>query len=108
MNLAHSVALCLYEVNKTKGELSSNEQGRKQLASNEILEQMYSHMQESLTRVGFLNPQNPEHIMRAFRRVLGRSALNEREVRIMRGLFSQIDLLDDQMQELRSAESIDG
>ncbi len=108
MNLAQSVSLCLYEINKVKGELRSNEHGRKQLASNEILEQMYSHMQGSLTRVGFLNPQNPEHIMRAFRRILGRAALNEREVRIMRGLFSQIDLLDEQMQELRSAESIDG
>ncbi len=108
MNLAQAVALCLYEIYKVKGLLSGNSHGRKQLATNENLEQMYQHMQESLTRVGFLNPQNPDHIMRAFRRILGRSGLNEREVRIMRGLFSQIDLLDEQMQEMKQELKTDG
>lgn len=108
MNLAQSVALCLYEVNKAKGELLDCEHGRKVLASNEMLESMYMHMQGSLTRVGFLNPQNPDHIMRAFRRILGRSGLNDREVRIMRGLFSQMDELDDELQALKHEVSIDG
>lgn len=101
MNLAQAVALCLYEINKVKGELTGAEHGRKQLAANDDLERMFQHMRESLTRVGFLDPQNPDHILRAFRRILGRSGLNDREVRIMRGLFSQIDLLDEQMQDLK-------
>ncbi len=101
MNLAQAVALCLYEIKKALGEMSGKVHGRKQLADNQTLEQMYQHMQESLTRVGFLNPQNPDHIMRAFRRILGRSGLNEREVRIMRGLFSQMDLLDQQMENFK-------
>lgn len=96
MNLAQAVALCLYEIHKTLGELSCRQHGRKQLAANKSLERMYQHLQQSLTRIGFLNPQNPDHIMRAFRRILGRSGLNEREVRILRGLCSQIDLLDEQ------------
>ncbi|MCK4691197.1 MAG: RNA methyltransferase [Desulfuromonadales bacterium] len=100
MNLAQAVALCLYEIGKAKGQLNGASHGRKQLASNENLERMFQHMQESLTRVGFLNPQNPDHILRAFRRILGRAGLNEREVRIMRGLFSQIDLLE-QVQALK-------
>ncbi len=108
MNLAQSVALCLYEISKTKGELSGAEHGRKQLASNENLERMFTHMQESLTRVGFLNPQNPDHILRAFRRILGRSGLNDREVRIMRGLFSQIDLLNEEMLKLKKESAADG
>lgn len=101
MNLAQAVALCLYEINKTRGELDGNQHGRKQLAANKSLERMYQHLQDSLTRVGFLNPQNPDHIMRAFRRILGRSGLNEREVRILRGLCSQIDLLEEQLQTLK-------
>ena len=108
MNLAQSVALCLYEVNKVKGEVAGAEHGRKQLSSNENLERMFSHMQDTLTRVGFLDPQNPDHILRAFRRVLGRSGLNEREVRIMRGLFSQIDLLDGELQKLKKDSAADG
>lgn len=102
MNLAQSVALCLYEVSKARGELLGSDHGRKHLASNDNLERMFQHMKESLTRVGFLDEQNPDHILRAFRRILGRSGLNEREVRIMRGLFSQIDLLDEQMQKLKN------
>ncbi len=107
MNLAQSVALCLYEVSKTKGEMTGAAHGRKQLASNDNLERMYQHMRDSLTRVGFLDPQNPDHILRAFRRIFGRAGLNDREVRIMRGLFSQIDLLDEQLQTLKKEETDD-
>lgn len=108
MNLAQSVALCLYEVSKAQGEMSGAAHGRKQLASNDNLERMFQHMKESLTRVGFLDSQNPDHILRAFRRILGRSGLNEREVRIMRGLFSQIDLLDERMQKLKNESNEHG
>ena len=101
MNLAQAVALCLYEINKTKGDLNFPGHGRKHLAVNKNLEQMFLHIQDTLLRVGYLNPQNPDHIMRALRRILGRSGLNEREVRIMRGLFSQIDMLEEQLRTLR-------
>ncbi|WP_303720937.1 RNA methyltransferase [Malonomonas rubra] len=108
MNLAQAVALCLYEISKVRGEMAGAAHGRKQLAANDNLERMYQHMRESLTKVGFLDPQNPDHILRAFRRILGRAELNEREVRIMRGLFSQIDLIDDQLCKLKKEAGIDG
>lgn len=108
MNLAQAVAVCLYEVNKTMGSLTGVLHGRKQFATNENLEQMFQHMQQSLTQVGFLDPQNPDHILRAFRRIIGRAGLNAREVRIIRGLFSQIDLMDKQMQLLKSESNPDG
>jgi len=107
MNLAQAVVLCLYEISKARGELARAAYGRKKLAANQSLERLYQHMCESLTRVGFLDPQNPDHIIRAFRRILGRSGLNEREVRILRGLFSQIDLLDDQLQKLKKEQPDD-
>ena len=109
MNLAQAVALCLYEINKTKGDLICGTHGRKELAANKSLERMFLHLQESLTRIGFLNPQNPNHIMRAFRRILGRSGLNEREVRILRGLCSQMDLLQEQLQKFKKqSDAADG
>lgn len=104
MNLAQAAALCLYEISRVKGEATGAEHGRKRLASNRNLEQMYQHMQTTLTRSGFLNPQNPAHIMRAFRRILGRAGLNDREVRILRGLLSQIDILEDQLQKSKDRE----
>lgn len=93
MNLAQAVLVCLYEISKARGELSGLDHGRKQLASSENLERMYDHMMRTLTDVGFLNPQNPDHIMRSFRRIFGRAGLNEREVRILQGLWSQVDAL---------------
>lgn len=93
MNLAQAVSLCVYEVSKVmkkpdEGVLS----GRKNFSSNENLESMYQHMRESLVSIGYLDVQNPDHILRSFRRIFGRAGLNDREVKILRGLFNQIDL----------------
>lgn len=90
MNLSHAVALCLYELHKLDGEQQIH--GRKKLASNEKLEELYQHMRQTMVAMGYLNPQNPDHILRTYRRIFGRSGLNDREVRILRGLFNQIDI----------------
>ncbi len=92
MNLAQAVSLCLYEVSQAKGRQKDHTTEGKKLASNETLESMYQHMRQSLLHIGYLDPQNPDHILRAFRRILSRSGLNDREVRVLRGLFNQIDL----------------
>lgn len=96
MNLAQAVSLCLYEVSQAKGRQKDHVSGRQKLASNESLESMYQHMRQSLLDIGYLDPQNPDHILRTFRRILSRSGLNDREVRILRGLFNQIDLYTGQ------------
>jgi len=92
MNLAQAVSLCLYEVSKARGRSAGRTYGRKHLASNVTLESMYQHMRQTLLDIGYLDPQNPDHILRSFRRILSRSGLNDREVRILRGLFNQIDI----------------
>jgi len=96
MNLAQAVSLCLYEVSKARGSFTGQMSGRKNFASSEALESMYQHMRQSLLDIGYLDPQNPDHILRSFRRILNRSGLNDREVRILRGLFNQIDLCTGQ------------
>lgn len=95
MNLAQAVVLCLYELRKAHGGLTGCRHGRKKLADNAALEAMFQHMKQAMINIGYLNPQNPEHILRTFRRILGRSGLNPREVSILRGLFNQIDLYTD-------------
>ena len=92
MNLAQAVSLCLYEVSKAKSRAKGRTFSHKNLANNENLESMYQHMRQSLLDIGYLDPQNPDHILRSFRRILSRSGLNDREVRILRGLFNQIDI----------------
>lgn len=92
MNLAQAVGLCLYEVIRVNAVLQGQSYGRKQLASNDQLEGMFQHMRQALINIGYLNPQNPDHILRSYRRILGRAGLSEKEVRILRGLFNQIDV----------------
>ena len=107
MNLAQSVTVCLYEVSKTAGSRKSPvPSGRKSLATVKSLENMFSHMQDSLLRIGYLDPQNPDHILRTFRRIFGRAGLNDREVRVLRGLWSRIDWLDEE--RLRATEEDGG
>jgi len=48
-------------------------------------------MDKCLQKIGFLNEQNPGHIMRSLRRIFFRSELDSREVAILRGMLTQID-----------------
>jgi tRNA/rRNA methyltransferase len=55
------------------------------------LERMFEQMEKTLVDIGFLNPKHPQPIMRVLRSLFGRSHLNEREVQILRGIWSQVD-----------------
>ncbi len=94
MNLAQSVVLCLYEIGKAQAADQLKSGGRKKLATNRVLESMYGHMRNTLCDIGFLDEQNPDHILRSLRRIFGRAGLNDREVRILRGLWSRLDWLE--------------
>ncbi len=96
MNLAQSVVLCLYEISKAQASLKLKSGGRKKLATNKVLEGMYGHMRNTLCDIGFLDEQNPDHILRSLRRIFGRAGLNDREVRILRGLWSRLDWLEQE------------
>ena len=51
---------------------------------------MFRRVEEVLVQIGFLSSQNPEHIMRSIRRFLGRADLTPRDVKILRGIMSQM------------------
>jgi tRNA/rRNA methyltransferase len=97
MNLAQAVSLCLYETAKGNFDQSVEEEGE-ELASGEMLESMYQHMRQTLLDIGYLHPQNPDHILHAFRRIFGRALLQDRDVRIVRGMFSKIDWVESERQ----------
>ena len=100
MNLAQSVVICLYEVAKQHGLAKGKGQGGRSLATVEQLEILFAHMRDTLLKIRYLNPQNPEHIMRSYRQILGRASLDDREVRILRGLMSEIDLIEEERRVL--------
>lgn len=92
MNLAQAVSLCLYEIYKARKPSVLQSPGKK-LASSEKLEVMLQHMRQCMAEIKYLNQQNPEHIVRTYRRVFGRAQLDEREVRTLQGLWSHIEWL---------------
>ena len=88
LNLAQSVMIIAYEIFTSNN--TEIRPGVFQLASDDEREQMFRQMEQVLVEVGFLSTRNPSHIMRAFRRVLERSSLTPRDVRIFRGAMSQL------------------
>ncbi len=93
LNLAQAVAICLYETAKSMGSLAEKPDGRRNPAPARMLENMFQHMRSALLAIGYLDPQNPDHIMRTYRRLFGRAVVTEREVRILQGLWSRLDWL---------------
>ena len=51
---------------------------------------MFVDLGQLLGEIGFVNEQNPEEIVLALRRLLGRAEMERREVQILRGIFRQV------------------
>jgi len=88
LNLAHAVMVVSYELFKNAMEVPKKEV---QLAQAEQLERMLGHMEKTLLRIGFLDSKSPQRIMRVLRKLFGRSQMDEREVKIFEGIWSQMD-----------------
>jgi len=97
MNLAQAVAICLYEINKIKG---LEESASVVPCEGRVLEAMFQHMRETLLYIDYSDPLSPDHILRAFRRIFGRATLSERDVRILQGLWSRMDWIENQRRKL--------
>jgi tRNA/rRNA methyltransferase len=89
LNLAQSVLVFCYEI--FKGGTEVHAAAAREIAAVEESEELFKHLESTLLRIGYLNPQNPAHVMRTFRRLFARAALDSREVAILRGMMSQID-----------------
>ncbi len=94
LNVAQAVGICLYEVAKAAGGGENPSPAREDPATGAEYERLYDQMRQTLLAIGFLDPRNPGHIMRAMRRLLGRQGMTSREVRLLRGLLSQVDWLE--------------
>lgn len=88
LNLAQAVVIIAYEL--FLAAALSGVSAERPCADTDTLEGMYGHLEQALASVGFLNGENPAHIMRDIRRIFGRARLDEREVRILRGICRQM------------------
>ena len=89
LNLSHAVMILCYEI--FFSQLSSTVTHFKpRMASSRELEGMYDQVKDLLLMIGFLNAQNPDYWMMHIRRLLHRTDLQSREVKIIRGICRQM------------------
>ncbi|MGB8929985.1 MAG: RNA methyltransferase [Anaeromyxobacteraceae bacterium] len=82
MNLAQAVAVVAYEVGQ--GELAEvPAAGSEEPARHRTLEALWERLGAVLGDAGYLNPQNPEHILSDWRRLLERAEPTQREVELL-------------------------
>ncbi len=97
LNLAQAVMVCCYELflvaaaEHAPAPVLAPAQAPASLAPAQRVELMFQRLQSAFLSIGFLHADNPDHIMFAFRRILGRAQLEERDLRILLALARQIE-----------------
>ena len=103
LNLAMAVQLVCYEIRMamlldissdtpnllTSSILSSDDEGWDEPpAAVEEVEGFFRHLEETLIKTGFHDPENPRQLMTRLRRLYQRAHLDKMEVNILRGILS--------------------
>ncbi len=88
LNVAQAVMVVSYELFRASTQIPKKEI---RLVQTEQMERMLDHMERTLVRIGFLDADHPKKIMRAMRRLFGKSQMDPREVQILHGIWSQMD-----------------
>jgi len=92
LNLAMAVQVLTYELRVAsmldQGPVFETEAPP---ASGEEMEHFYTHLEQVLEDVRFLDPENPRHLMRRLRRMFIRARPDKNEVNILRGILTAVD-----------------
>lgn len=99
LNLAAAVQVLTYEVRMawlvaegrpTKVEkLETTAMLDAQPVTVDELENYFSHLEQALVDIGFLDPAKPRHLMPRLRRLYGRSGISKLEMNILRGILTE-------------------
>jgi TrmH family RNA methyltransferase len=88
LNLAAAVQVMSYELRMAALDGSpALSQAASTPATNDEVEGLYRHMEETLVKIGFLNPAAPGRLMQRVRRIYARARLEKEEVSILRGIL---------------------
>jgi len=89
LNLSHAVMIVAYEI--FIALQNAVPASPIELARTEDLENFYRHMQTTLLAIGFIDNENSERMMFSLRQIFGKSRLDKRDVRILRGILNAFD-----------------
>jgi tRNA (cytidine32/uridine32-2'-O)-methyltransferase len=92
LNLAQSVQVVAYELRmaalESAGEEGAAWPGDSPPATAAEMDALYTHMEQALKDIGFLDPAAPRQLMRRIRRLFNRLRLEHMEVSILRGILA--------------------
>ncbi len=90
LNLAMAVQVLAYELHVAAGADVPPPGREEPLATGEELDYFYAHLERALIGAGFLNPENPRHLMLRLRRLFNRAEPDQNEMNILRGILSAL------------------
>ena len=93
LNLGSAVQVFSYELRIAAGRVSGYRAPEFQLATQAEIDAMFTHMRETLTAIGFLNPEHPKRLFPRLQRLFNRTRLEREEVDIFRGVLKSMDAL---------------
>lgn len=89
LNLAAAVQVFAYELKMSFDP--SIEVGRigedREAIDARDLDHLYHHFEQSLTEIGFLDPENPKNLIRRLKRLFNRADMDRNEVQILHGIL---------------------
>lgn len=96
LNLVCAVQMVCYEVfvavssqqQEECQEVRIGDKGEDPLATMKQMELFYQHLQETLTKIGFIDPDKSKTMLRRLRRLYNRTELDTKELDILRGILS--------------------
>jgi TrmH family RNA methyltransferase len=89
LNLSHAVMVVAYELFLAAS--ASPSVSPTTLAAGADAEQFYRHLQQTLESVEFIDPAQPDRMMRSLRQLFGKARLSERDIKILQGILSAVD-----------------
>jgi tRNA/rRNA methyltransferase len=87
LNVAAAVQVMCYELRVAMTEGNIQAETKTPLATNDETEGFYQHLEETLVKIGYLNPQEPKKLMQRIRRIYARAKLEKEEVNVLRGIL---------------------
>jgi tRNA (cytidine32/uridine32-2'-O)-methyltransferase len=93
LNLAMAVQVVCYELrmllDADKLPKAEDEEWDTPFSSRENMERFYTHLEETLVDIEFLDPAAPRQLMARLRRLYSRVRLDEMELNILRGILTE-------------------
>lgn len=99
LNVAAAVQVVSYEVFMANQQSPLTINIKPTPVSVEEMSRFYTHLQETLLQIGFLNPDQPKLLMRKLKRLFNRAQPDQAEMNILRGILTETQISYKQKNE---------